>query len=335
MRVDSYLPPASHGNVAVVAARAERLGFDGLFSAEMAHDPYLPLSVAAAAAPGLELGTAIALAFPRSPMVTAQTAWDLAALTGGRFILGLGTQVKAHITRRFSAEWSAPGPRLREYVLALRAIWNSFQTGEPLRFEGDHYRLSLLTPVFNPGAIDHPAVPVAIAGVGPNLARVAGEVCDGFHVHPFHTVRYLDEVILPAIREGAERHGRSLHDVPRFTSFFVVTGSDEEAARMRETARRQIAFYASTRSYRGVLDLHGWDVGPELTALSKRGEWERMAEVISDEIVDTVAVVAPVERLGSAIRERYGDRVQRVALYGEDPVHWDDARLSRIVADLH
>lgn len=335
MKVDTALPPAHLADVAAAARRAEALGFDGVFTAETSHDPYLPLPVAAAAAPGLDLGTAIALAFPRSPMVTAQTAWDLAALSGGRFILGLGTQVRAHIVRRFSVEWTSPGPRLREYVLALRAIWRSFQTGEPLRFEGDHYRLSLLTPVFNPGPIEHPAVPVAIAGVGPYLARVAGEVCDGFHVHPFHTVRYLDEVLLPAIRKGAEANGRTLDDVPRFTSVFVVTGGDEEATRMREAARRQIAFYASTPSYRGVLDVHGWDFGPELTAMSKRGEWERMAELITDEVLDTVAVVAPIERLGAAIRERYGDRIQRIALYGEDPLHWDDTRLSRIVADLH
>lgn len=335
MRVDSYLPPASLGNVAVVAARAERLGFDGLFSAETAHDPYLPLSLAAAAAPGLELGTAIALAFPRSPMVTAQTAWDLAALTGGRFILGLGTQVKAHITRRFSAEWSAPVPRLAEYVLALRAIWNSFQTGEPLRFEGEHYRLTLLTPFFDPGPIAHPEVPVAIAGVGPFLARMAGEVCDGFHVHPFHSVRYLDEVLLPAIGVGAAAAGRSLADVPRFASVFVITGDDEEAASMRESARRQIAFYASTPTYHGVLDVHGWDFGRALIAMSKRGEWGRMAEVVTDEVLDEVAVTAPPDRLGAAIRDRYGDRIQRVGLYGAGLERWDDERWAAIVDGLH
>jgi len=335
VKVDAPLPVAPLGAVAEAARRARRLGFDGVLTAETSHDPYLPLPVAAEAAPDLELGTAIALAFPRSPMVTAQTAWDLAALTGGRFTLGLGTQVKAHITRRFSAEWSSPGPRLREYVLALRAVWRSFQTGEPLRFEGDHYRLTLLTPFFDPGPIPHPDIPVAIAGVGPYLARVAGEVCDGFHVHPFHTVRYLDEVLLPAIRKGAEASGRTLDDVPRFTSVFVITGDDEEAAGMREAARRQIAFYASTPSYRGVLEAHGWDFGPELTALSRRGEWDRMAGIVTDDVVDTIAVSAPVAGLGAAIRERYGDRIQRIGFYGEGAARWSDDRLAEVVAALH
>jgi probable F420-dependent oxidoreductase len=298
------------------ARRAADLGYDGFFTAETAHDPFIPLAFAAQAAPSLELGTAIAVAFPRSPMVTAQVAWDLAALSGGRFILGLGTQVKPHMVHRFSVPWTAPGPRLREYVLALRAIWDAFQNGVPLRFRGEHYRFALLTPFFDPGPIEHGSVPVAIAGVGPYLSRLAGELCDGFHVHPFHTVRYLDEVVLPNIRAGATAAGRSPDDCARIASVFVVTGRDErEAAAALAAVKGQIAFYASTPSYRPVLDVHGWDFGDTLTQMSRRGEWSAMADVIPDEVVHEVAVVAPPDRLGAAIRARYGDRLQRVGYY--------------------
>lgn len=316
MKVDYYLPPSLFPAAADAARRAQRLGFDGFFTAETTHDPFLPLAVAATAGDRLDLGTAIAVAFPRSPMVIAQTAWDLAAATNGRFILGLGTQVKAHITRRFSTVWDSPGPRLRDYILSLRAIWNSFQTGEPLRYEGPYYRFSLLTPFFNPGPIDHPDIPIAIAGVNTYLCRLAGELCQGFHVHPFHTVKYLDEVVIPAIAEGAAAAGRSPEDVELITTVFVVTGRDEkEMDRMREAVRQQIAFYASTPSYRVVLETHGWDVGDRLNQLSRRGEWEEMTRLIPDEMIEEAAVVAPPEELGAAIKRRYGNRVERVGYY--------------------
>jgi probable F420-dependent oxidoreductase len=316
MKVDFYFPPAAPIGAFSAATRAAAVGFDGFFTAETSHEPFIPLALASQAAPSLDLGTAIAVAFPRSPMVTAQVAWDLAGMSSGRFILGLGTQVKAHITRRFSGEWTSPGPRLRDYVLALRAIWRCFESGEPLSFESDHYRFSLMTPFFAPGPIDHPHVPVAIAGVGPYMARMAGEVCDGFHVHPFHTIRYLDEVVLPNMTAGAASAGRSLDDITRISTVFVVTGRDEaEMASSMNAVKEQIAFYASTPSYRPVLDVNGWDFGSTLSMMSRRGEWDRMAEVIPDEVVDEVAIVGPPDEIGARMRSRYGDRLDRVGFY--------------------
>ncbi len=317
MKLDYYFPPASPSLAGAEARLAAARGFDGFFTAETSHDPFFPLLAAADAAPELDLGTAIAVAFPRSPMVTATIAWDLAAVSEGRFILGLGTQIKAHITRRFSTEWGRPAARIRDYVLALRAIWDTWQTGAPLRHEGEFYRFSLMTPFFDPGPIDHPHLPVAIAGVGPHLSRVAGEVCDGFHIHPFHTTEYLDSVVLPNIRLGAEAAGRTLDDCDRITTVFLVTGStDSEIEEKMGSVKQQIAFYASTPSYAPVLEANDWDFGPRLTAMSKRGEWEEMASVISDDVVARVGVVALVDRVGDEMRRRYGDRVQRVGFYG-------------------
>jgi probable F420-dependent oxidoreductase len=231
-------------------------------------------------------------------------------------MLGLGTQVKAHIVRRFSTTWDSPVPRLREYIMALRAIWGSWQNSTPLDFGGDFYRFSLMTPFFNPGPIQNPDVPVYIAGVGPYLSRLAGELCQGFHVHPFHTVRYLDEVVIPGIRSGAEANGRGVEDVEMVTTVFIMTGeSDAEIEQAMAPVRQQISFYASTPSYQPVLEANGWDFGAELTAMSKRGQWAEMSDVVPDEAVLGVGVAAPIDRLADAIKERYGDRVQRVGFY--------------------
>lgn len=336
MKVDFYFPPSAPRSAGPAAERAARVGFDGFFTAETSHDPFLPLMVAAGAAQNLELGTAIAVAFPRSPMVTAMTAWDLAEASGGKFILGLGTQVKAHITRRFSTEWGSPGPRLRDYVLALRAIWDAWSRQEPLRHQGQFYEFSLMTPFFDPGPISHSHPPVAIAGVGPYLSRLAGEICEGFHVHPFHTVAYLDQVVLPNLAEGAAAVGRSLEDCQRISTVFVVTGADSaEVEQSMEPVKQQISFYASTPSYAPVLEASGWDFGPELTAMSKRGRWEEMAGVITDDVVDEIGVVAPIDKLGSAIRQRYGDRLQRVGLYNlGGAAGLDDDALAQVVSDI-
>src|SRR5918994_7398248 len=210
------------------ARAAEDLGFAGLWTSETKHDAFLPLAIAANASHQIELGTSVAIAFSRSPMETAQTSWDLQDLSDGRFLLGLGTQVKAHITRRFSMSWDRPAARLREYILALRAIWESFQTGEALRFEGEHYRHTLMTPFFDPGPIDHPEIPVYIAGVNTRLARLAGEICDGFHVHPFHSPEYVRRTVIPAIAEGAARTDRDPDQVELATSVFVISAESEE-----------------------------------------------------------------------------------------------------------
>ncbi|MGQ0849185.1 MAG: TIGR03617 family F420-dependent LLM class oxidoreductase [Actinomycetota bacterium] len=334
LKVDFYLPPTTGlSGVDAAAHRAAELGYDGFFTAETVHNPFLPLALAANADPHLILGTAIAVAFPRSPMITASIAWDLAAASSGRFILGLGTQVKAHIVRRFAGEWLPPGPRMRDYLLALRAIFATFQNSEPLKYEGEFYRLSLMTPFFNPGPIDHPDVPLAIAGVGPYMARLAGEMCQGFHVHPFHTVKYLDEVVLPKIREGADAAGRTMADIDLITTVFVVTGRDQaEIEQAMEPTKAQIAFYASTPDYSAVNELHGWDVSEQLRTMSRRGEWTEMAALITDEMVAEVAVVAPIDSLGAAITQRYGDRVQRVGYYTLLGQPWNDEEMKSLIA---
>lgn len=316
MKVDFYFPPSPPDGAAEAAAQARELGFDGFFTAETQYDPFLPLAFASDRAPELEIGTAIAVAFPRSPMVTAMTAWDLARLSKGKFLLGLGTQVRGHITRRFSTEWMSPGPRLRDYIMSLRAIWDTWQNAVPLKYEGEFYQFTLMTPFFNPGPIPTPQIPVYIAGVGPYLSKLAGEICEGFHVHPFHTTTYLDQIVLPNMREGAESAGRSLDDVERVTTVFVMTGrNDEEIEDSKAAVRQQISFYASTPSYRPVLEANGWEFGEKLTALSKRGKWDEMPGQVPDEALNEVGVVAPVDQLGKAILDRYGDRVQRVGLY--------------------
>jgi len=337
MKVDYYFPPGPPENAAAAAREAFEMGYDGFFSAETQYDPFFPLTHAVAAAPELEFGTAIAVAFPRSPTVMAMTAWDLARQSKGRFMLGLGTQVRGHIVRRFSSFWSGkPAPQLREYIEAMRAVWDSWQNGTKLKYEGEFYNLSLMTPFFDPGPISHPDVPVYIAGVGPYLSALAGEMCDGFHVHPFHTVAYLDQVVLPNMAKAAGDAGRSVDEVEMVTTVFIMTGrNDEEIEMAKAPVRQQISFYASTPSYRSVLEASDWDFGEKLTAMSKRGEWDEMGEAVPDEALEGVGVIAPIDQLAGAIRDRYGDRVQRVGFYTLGSVLLDDEdALRQVIAEL-
>src|SRR5918997_2033354 len=271
------------------ARAAENLGFAGLWTSETRHDAFLPLAIAANETERIELGTAVAIAFSRSPMEVAQTAWDLQDLSGGRFILGLGTQVRAHIRCRFSMPWDRPVARLREYIGAVRAIWNSFQAGEPLNFEGEFYRHTLMTPFFNPGPIEHPEIPVHIAGVNTGLASLAGEVCDGFHVHPFNSPEYLRKTVKPAIARGAQKVRRDSESVELATSVFVITGeSSEEIGMQREKLRSQISFYASTSTYRTVLEVHGLEeAGERLGKLARDKKWDEMSGLVTDEMLRT------------------------------------------------
>lgn len=316
-------------NIAQVARAAEAFGFAGLFTSETKHDAFLPLVVAAEHTKAIQLGTSVAIAFGRSPMVTAQTAWDLQDFSGGRLLLGLGTQVQAHIERRFGMAWDAPVPRLREYIDALRAIWHSFETGETLNFRGQFYRHTLMTPFFNPGPIEHPHIPISIAGVNTGLARLAGETCQGFHVHPFHSPQYLTEVVRPAIAQGATLANRDPNDIELATSVFVITGGDAKAlAEQRERMRAQLAFYASTPTYNIILQVHGWQaVGEQLGQLAKRQRWTEMPALISDEMLETFAVTAPPDEVGPKIRERYAGLIDRLTLYlpfepGQDDGLW-------------
>ena len=300
-----------------VGRAAESLGFAGLWTSETKHDSFLPLAVAANNTKRLDLGTSIAIAFSRSPMTMAQISWDLQELSDGRFILGLGTQVKAHIERRFSMPWGSPAARLKDYILALRAIWQSFQTEDSLDYEGEFYQHTLMSPFFNPGPIDHPEISIYIAGVNTRLARLAGELCDGFHIHPFHTPEYVRQIVKPAIKEGAERKNRNPEEIKLATSVFVITGeTEEEVEEQREKMRAQTAFYASTPSYRVVLEVHGWEkVGEELGKLARDKKWDEMPNLITDEMLRTFAVEATLDEVGPALRERYEGLMDRVALY--------------------
>jgi probable F420-dependent oxidoreductase len=324
MIIDTTLPPVELGQVAAIARAAETMGFDAVWSNETRHDPFLPGALIAEHTRRLRFGTAVAIAFARSPANLAYTAWDLAQVSGGRFILGLGTQVKAHIERRFGQAWpESPVNKLREQIAAVRAFWRSWQTGEPLNFRGEYYKLTLMTPFFNPGPVQHPDIPIFIAGVNPGLARLAGETAEGFHVHPFHTPRYLAEVLLPAIRTGAKKTGRSPSSVQVAVTAFIVTSSQEE-----QLARQQISFYASTPSYHPVMALHGWGHTAEnLSALAARGRWAEMPGLIDDEMLGTFAVTAREEELAGALQARYAGLADRLALYipfapGERDAFW-------------
>jgi probable F420-dependent oxidoreductase len=294
-----------------LAQAAEAVGFDAIWTSETQHDPFLPLTHVAAATSRLHFGTAVAIAFARSPMLVAHTAWDLAKQSNGRFMLGLGTQVQAHIERRFGMTWSPPVPRLREYVQALRAVWTAWQTGSRLNFRGSEYKLTLMTPFFSPGPIDRPDVSIFIAGVGTPLCKLAGEVADGFHVHPYHTRRYLSEVVLPAIAEGVKKADRIQEAIEIATMAFVALNKDEIAAQ-----RQQVAFYASTPSYRPVLDLHGWGrVGEELGSLAARGKWAEMPQLITDEILETFVIIGSWDDIADKLHAKYGGLLDRVGLY--------------------
>jgi probable F420-dependent oxidoreductase len=317
VKLDINIAIDSLADVPALARDAEALGFDGLWTAETRHDPFLPLALAAEHTRRVSLGTAIAVAFPRSPTVVAHAAWDLQAASEGRFILGLGTQVKGHNERRFSVSWTAPGPRLRDYILALRAIWECWQTGAPINFRSEHYSITLMTPFFAPGPIAHPRIPIYVAAVNPYNLRLAGELCEGVHVHPFHSVRYLREFALPQIEAGLRKAGRSRRDITLGTSVFMVTGrTAAEQARARELARGQIAFYASTRTYEPVLATHGWqDLMPRLHRKSVEGDWTGMAALVTDEMLETFTVEAPLDGLAAALAARYAGLLDRLAPY--------------------
>lgn len=314
MKFDAALPPVHLRDVPAIAAAAERIGFDALWSSETQHDPFLPLALVAEHTRRLRMGTAIAVSFARSPATLAYTAWDLAQQSGGRFMLGLGTQVKAHVERRFGMAWpeSVTG-KLREQIAVIRSFWDCWQNGSRLDFRGEYYRINLMSPFFNPGPLDLPSpagrgdwgkglIPIYIAGVNAGLARLAGETCQGFHVHPFHTPRYLREVLLPAIEEGARKQGRTRADVSISVTAFVATTPEEE-----NFVRAQIAFYASTPSYRTVLSLHGWDeVAERLSAHAAKGEWLEMPGLVTDEMLDAFCVKASPAELADKLKERYG-----------------------------
>ena len=317
MKIEATLTaPATLTELAEHGRHLEEVGFDTILVPEAGHDPFLPAMTLAEHTRRARIGTGIAVAFPRSPFVTAQLAWDLQRFTGGRFQLGLGTQVKGHNVRRYSTPWdSPPGPRLREYVLCLRAIFENFRTGEAPRFEGEHYRFTLSTPFFNPGPIPGvERVPIYVAAVNQHNCRIAGELCDGIRMHPLNTPGYLRDVIRPNVERGAKRSGRDLSAIDFCANPFVVTGSnEEELAESKALIRRHISFYAATRSYFSVLEHHGWtDVGDALVRLSMENRWDEMPALIGDDMLNELALVGLFEELPDRLAERYGGLVTSV-----------------------
>jgi len=334
MKVDGSLLVEDPAEAGPAARRLEAAGYDGGFSFEGRHDPFLPLAVAAQQTERLELVTAIAIAFARNPMILANIGWDMQLLSKGRFILGLGTQIRPHIEKRFSMPWSRPAARLREMVLAIRAIWDCWLHGTRLDFRGDFYTHTLMTPVFTPAASPHGVPRVFCAGVGPRMTEVAGEVGDGFFVHPFHTPEFVRDVTLPALARGLARAGRSRDDFEISCQVILAVGeSDGELEAAKNGARAQISFYGSTPAYRPVLDSLGrGDLQDELNALSKQGRWLEMAGRIDEDLLERIAVVGRRKEIAAKLHERckgFADRVSLVAPFAPDPDLWSD-----IVRDL-
>jgi probable F420-dependent oxidoreductase len=316
MRVFTLLPLDNWRGVAPAAQAAEAAGFDAVMTVELGHDVFAPLAFAALATQRVELTPSVAVAFPRSPTVLAAQAWDLHANSRGRFVLGLGSQVKGHNERRFGIPWTAPAPRMRDYVRALRAVWRCWETGGKLDFDSPHYKLSLMTPDFSPEPTGLPMVPVTIAAVGAAMLRVAGQVADGVRLHPLCSRRYLEEVCLPQLLEGMRRSGRQRKNFDIHGGGFVCTGPDEAAvAAEMDKARRRIGFYGSTRTYLPILELHGLrDLGVKLHRMSVEGRWDAMAAEIPDDVVRIFAACGTFGELPTAIGHRFGGAADSIDL---------------------
>jgi len=312
LKLDAALPIVQLTDVPAIAKAAQEIGFGALWTQETQHDPFLPCTLIAEHSTDMQFGTAIAVSFARSPANLAYTAWDLSAQSGGRFILGLGTQVKAHIERRFGMTWpeSVTG-KLREQIQVIRAFWDTWQNGTKLNFRGEYYKATLMSPFFNPGPIEHPNIPIYIAGVNIGLAKLAGELCDGFHVHPFNSLKYLNEVILPAIEDGLKKEKRQRKDISVSVTAFVATSPEEESF-----ARMQLAFYASTPSYKAVMDLHGWgETAEKLSGFAAKGEWAEMPMLITDEMLNKFCLMTTQENLANDLKKRYNGIADRLTLY--------------------
>ncbi len=317
MHIDAQIRDIPLREVGPEAARLERLGFECLWTFEAKHDPFLPLAFAAAQTTTLEVGTNIAVAFARSPYATAQVAWDVQRESGGRLRLGLGTQVRAHVERRLSMPFDRPAARITDYIRCLRAIWATFQTDARPNYEGEFYRFRLMNPFFNPGPVEKPEIPIYLAGVNPRMARAAGEVANGFHVHPMHSPSYLREVVRPAIAEGAKAEGRTLADVDLYAPVFAVWGETEkERAAAEAKVREQIAFYGSTPNYRRLYEHHGCgEQARQLSQLMRNGEFAEMPKLVPDHLMAELAVHGSFAELPAKLRARADGVLDRCSLY--------------------
>jgi len=306
--------PLHIGEFGPMARTAESIGYDAVLVEETKDDPYQLLALGAAATSKVGLGTSVAMAFPRSPTVTAMSAWSLQKLSGGRFVLGLGSQVRGHVRRRFGIQWQAPAPWMRDYVNAMRAVWDCWQNQKPLDFQSDHYNLNLMVPLFDPGPIDHPSIAVHIAAIGPNMCAVAGEVADGVRLHPVCTDRFIAEKVIPAVRRGSDRARRSHSDIEICLKPLVGTAPTEsELAEVTETVRARVAFYLSTPAYRRTFELHGWgDIADQAAQLSKSQRWGELPGLVHDEMLHTVATLATHDNITQSLIDRYGGLIDRI-----------------------
>jgi len=320
-----------------MAREVEDLGYDGMTSGEIKNDPYLPLVLAATSTERIRLTTAVVIAFPRSPTATAMIAWDLQAMSKGRFVLGLGPQVKGHIERRYGMPWAPPLPRMRDYILALRAVWNSWQNRVPLNFQSEHYKLSLMVPLFDPGPIDHPDIPIQLAAVNKGMCQLAGELCQGLRPHPICTPKYIADVMIPAIRNGATKTGRDLAGFDVVAQPLIATAPTRELLEPRiQDIRARVAFYASTRTYGEVFRHHGWGaLVDELHEYSVKKRWEEMPKRISEEVLDTIAVIGTHDEIVGKLLTRYG-KVATGLEWGM-PIRTPDDReaLKAAIGELH
>ena len=317
MDIDVVFADYSINDISKLSLTAEEIGFNCIWTSETKHNPFLPLSIASQNTSKIKLGTAISVALARSPMVLAYTSWDLSQLSNGRFFLGLGTQVGAHVRRRFGMPWDSPVTHLKEIISCIRHIWDCWQTQTPLNFNGKYYKLNLMTPFFNPGPIEYPDIPIYIAGVNELLCKTAGEVCNGFHIHPLHSTEYIKDLIIPNIEVGCESTNRNLKDVSLSGSVFVITGPDSDSMqKTKEFVRSQIAFYSSTPTYSKVLEMHGWgDIAKELNKLSSSGNFRDMPKLITDEILETVAIIGAPHEIAPLALKKYSGLLDRINFY--------------------
>ncbi|MAG33898.1 MAG: LLM class F420-dependent oxidoreductase [Deltaproteobacteria bacterium] len=333
MKLSTNLVVDSLQDVAEPARKIEDLGFEALYISERKHEPFMQLAIAATATSRIKLGPEIALAFARNPMVLAYTAWDLQGSTDGRFILGLGTQVKAHNERRFSVKWESPGPRLREYVLAIRAIWNCWQNGTQLDFQGEFFNYNLMTPMFNPGPLDVPPPPIFIGAVSPYNCRTAGELCEGFHAHGFHSAKSLRKNVIDSIEQGLEKAGRKRSDFTITAPVMAVMGDTaDEIDTMRERVREMVGFYGATSTYKATFEAHGWgDTFIRLRDMSRNNQWDKMAGEISDEMLEEFAVTGSYDEIPGLLKQKYGDMLDEVLIYFGEPEKDEPDRWRRLI----
>ncbi len=336
MRIEAFCPRgAGWDGVARAAQAAQAAGFDCFATPEIANDPFITMAIAGHATDRITLRTAIAVAFPRSPMTVAASSWELHHNTGGRFALGLGTQVKGHNERRFSVKWSKPRTRLREYVESLRAIWRCWKLGERLQYDGEFYQFSLMTPEFSPKTNDLAPIPVYTAAVRPRMLRLAGQVGDGVRLHGFATRKYLETVALPEIEAGLAESGRSRDAFEICGGGFIATGPDDASvARMLEFVRHRVAFYGSTRTYLPVFEAHGWEeLGAKLHTMSKTGQWKQMPSEVPDDVVRAFTAVGRYDQLKGVVEERFGGLSDSIEIAVE-AAGGEAARVAEVVSDL-